>query len=82
MKRNVALYIRDILQNMRPSLRLAVHADQNAEKDRALAGRPWEACSYVCAGADDGFSMARTREGGEILSFFRIAAAWGVGRVL
>jgi len=65
-----------------PSLRLAVHADQNGEKDRALAGRPWEACSYACAGAEGGFSTARTREGGEILSFFRIAAAWGVGRVL
>ena len=64
------------------SLRLAVHADQDAATNRALAGRLSEACSYVAAGAADGFSVARTSEGGEILSFFRMAAAGGVGRVL
>ena len=64
------------------SLRLAVHADQDAAINRALAGRLPEACSYVAAGAEDDFSVARTSEGGEILSFFRMAAACGVGRVL
>lgn len=64
------------------SLRLAVHADQDAAINRALAGRLSEACSYAVAEAEDGFSVARTSEGGEILSFFRIAAAGGAGRVL
>lgn len=50
--------------------------------NQALAGRLSGACSYVPAEAEDGFSVARTSEGGGILSFLRIAVASDVGRVL
>ncbi len=58
-----------------PSLRIAVHADGNVLTDRALTGQPLAACSYVVEAAAGAFSTASMREGGEILSFFRMAAA-------
>jgi hypothetical protein len=75
-------YHRDVAAGGRPEFEEGSTRSRNAEKDQALAGRPSGACSYVWARAGVGFSTASTREGGEILSFFRMAAASGVSRVL
>ncbi len=62
-----------------PSLRMVVDGMPSVATNRVVARQVGKACSYGVDGAVGGLSAASRREGGEMPSFLRMAAASGVG---